>query len=104
MRDATHWATIVDPAWHIVYTTDDLRLAGGFMIERSPSLVGLYMFGSECLNEQAGWPGGAVTVEGAQAQLAVVGDWVLEDAPGGRDALRALVDPRLRDIVDQLGT
>ena len=31
-----------------------------------------------------------------------VGDLMLTDTPGGRDALRDLVDPELRDIVDDL--
>ena len=104
MRDATHWATVVNTEWQIVYTTDDLRLATGFMIERAPSVVGLHMFGPENLNAQARLPGGAITVEIARRHLATFGGWVLEDTPGGHDALRALIDPRLHDIVDQLGT
>ena len=35
LRDAGHRAEIVDADWRIVYTTDELRLAQGFMVERS---------------------------------------------------------------------
>jgi class 3 adenylate cyclase len=104
MRDATHWATIVDARWQIVYTTDDLRLASGFMIEPAPSRVGLHMFSTEILNLSASGPASELTVESAREHLATFGGWVLEDTPGGPDALKAVIDPRLHDIVDQLGT
>ena len=34
--------------------------------------------------------------------FSALGPWALADAPGGREELRELVDPRLRDIVDGL--
>ena len=104
MRDATHWAALVDPEWRVVYTTDDLRLAGGFMVERAPSVVGMHLFGSEHLSAMMEWRTGEIAVENMRSQLAQFGGWVLEDTPGGHEALRALVDPRLLDIVDQLAT
>ena len=104
MRDATHWASIVDAEWRIVYVTDDLRLAGGFMVERLAVQTGVHMFGAESLNMQLDHRTGAIAVENMRTQLAQFGGWVLEDTAGGREALRALVDPRLHDIVDGLET
>ena len=45
---------------------------------------------------------GANSVELNRLLFRGVGDLMLTDTPGGRDALRDLVDPELRDIVDDL--
>lgn len=102
LRDAGHWAEIVDPEWRIVYTTDELRFARGFMVESVAQTLGMHMFGGECIqvHEQA-WRFGR-TVDIFREVLASIGDWVLADTPGGHDSLRSIVDPRLTDIVDQL--
>ena len=102
LRDAGHWAEIVDADWRIVYTTDELRLAQGFMVERVPLTVGLHMFGEECISAQERSRVGGKVVDVYREVLAVIGGWVLADTPGGREALRRIVDPRLGDVVDQL--
>lgn len=106
MRDATHWVTIVDSDWQIVYTSDELRLASGFMVERVPPLVGVHLFGPEAITTATTQSriGADVAVEASRDQLVTFGGWVLGDTPGGHDELRAIVDPRLADIVDQLVT
>jgi class 3 adenylate cyclase len=102
MRDATHWAAIVDAEWRVVYMTDGIREGAGLLIERARSLVGLHLFGPESLERQTGWRTGAVAVENMRSWLNLLGAWVLEDTPGGCDALEELVDPRLRDVVQHL--
>ena len=102
LRDAGHWAEIVDPEWRVVYTTDELRLAQGFMITPAPLTLGMHMFGEECIATHELLPGGDGMVDIARERLASIGEWVLADTPGGHDALRSIVDPRLTDVVDQL--
>ena len=49
LRDAGHWAEIVNAQWRTVYMTDDLRLGAGFMVERVPVPLGEYFFGTETI-------------------------------------------------------
>lgn len=102
LRDAGHWAEIVDADWRIVYTTDELRLAQGFMVKPMPLTIGMHMFGAEYLatHEQSSADDRMIDV--TREILASIGEWVLADTPGGRDALRSIVDPRLGEVVDQL--
>ena len=102
LRDAGHWAEIVDPEWRIVYTTDELRLAQAFMVEPAPLTLGMHMFGAECIATHEQSRGGDKMVDVYREVLASIGDWVLADTPGGREALRSIVDSRLSDVVDQL--
>jgi class 3 adenylate cyclase len=102
LRDAGHWAEIVDPEWRVVYTTDELRFAQGFMVEPAPLTLGMHLFGEERLAKHERLPGGDKTVEVSREVLASIGDWVVADTPGGHDALRTIVDPRLTDVVDHL--
>jgi class 3 adenylate cyclase len=102
LREAGHWAEIVDPEWRVVYTTDELRLAQGFMIEPTPLTLGMHMFGEECIAGQEQSAHGDKKIDSYRDTLASIGEWVLADTPGGRDALRSIVDPRLIDVVDQL--
>jgi class 3 adenylate cyclase len=104
LRDAGHWAEIVDPGWRIVYTTDELRFAQGFMVKPARLTLGMHMFGEECITAQEQSPAGGKVVDVYREVLASIGDWVLADTPGGHDALRSIVDPRLSDVVDQLAT
>ena len=102
LRDAGHWAEIVDAEWRTVYMTDDLRFGAGFMVERVPVLLGTYFFSPEGLTARTQWRTGPAAVDAARSYLSAFGAWVLADTPGGLEALRELVDPRLRDIVDHL--
>lgn len=102
LRDAGHWAEIVDSEWRVVYTTDELRLAQGFMIMPAPLTLGMHMFGKECIATHELLPGGGGMIDIARERLASIGEWVVADTPGGHDALRSIVDPRLADVVDRL--
>jgi class 3 adenylate cyclase len=99
-RDSGHWIDIVDPNWHVVYSSDDLRLAQGFMVERAPALLGLHMFGPESMKVRDN--AFVVNTTGWSEVLAGLGGWVLADTVGGRAALQEIVDPSFRDVVDQL--
>jgi class 3 adenylate cyclase len=102
LRVTGHWADIVDSEWRVVYTTDELRFGQGMMLEPVAPTLGLHFFGTERLSLHTQWLRDERVVEGYKAGLATIGDWVLADTPGGRDALRSIVDPRLCDIVDQI--
>ena len=101
LRDAGHWAQIVDAQWRLVYMTDDLRFAAGFMVERVPVPLGAYFFGTESITARTQLRTGAVCSM-RRGHLSEFGAWVVADTPGGLEAVRELVDPRLRDIVDHL--
>lgn len=79
LRDTGHWAEIVDPEWRIVYTTDQLRLAKGFMVESVPLTLGMHMFGAECIHLHERSPGARNTVDTFREILASIGEWVLAD-------------------------
>jgi class 3 adenylate cyclase len=102
VRDARHWAQIVDATWRVVYVTDDLRWGAGGMVERLPVALGAHSFGPETLDSHEHSRTGSIAVERAREVFEAVGPWVLADTPGGPEELRELVDPRLRDIVEAL--
>ena len=103
LRDAGYWAEIVDCDWRLVYMTDDLRLALGFMVELVPLPIGAHYFGADALSARLLWRSGPVALTGMRSQLAQLGPWVLADTPGGREGLRELVDPQLHDVVEHFG-
>ncbi|HEV2814198.1 MAG TPA: adenylate/guanylate cyclase domain-containing protein [Solirubrobacteraceae bacterium] len=103
LSDAGHWAELVDDRWRFVYATDDLRLSMGGTIERvATPPVGAHYFGPEATRARAGWRSGPNSAEFLRAIFSLVGGVVLADTPGGREELRELVDPCLRDLVDAL--
>jgi class 3 adenylate cyclase len=102
LNRAGAWAQILDREFRAVYMTDELRLTFGGLVEMVPMDLGVYAFGSESVNTTLGWPGGAWNIESGRAMFAALGPWALADAPGGREELRELVDPRYHDIVDAL--
>jgi len=102
MRDTGNWAEIVDRDWRLVYMTDDLRLASGGMLEFVPVPLGAHYFGAEAMSARLQWLVGPIMLDASRKGLRAVGAWVLADTPGGHEELRELVDPRLKDIVDEL--
>jgi len=96
------WALIVDHDYHLVYMTDEFRLTNGGLVEMVPVPLGADAFGTEYIDTLLGWSGGFWDVDASRDTFAAVGPWALADAPGGREELRERVDPRLRDIVDDL--
>jgi class 3 adenylate cyclase len=102
LRDTGHWAWAVDDRWHIAYATDELRLGFGAGVELAPWALGAHIFGPEAMNMSLRWRFGSNTSELMRMLFAFLGGLVLADTPGGRDELRELVDPSLREMVDQL--
>ena len=100
MRDAGHWGFLYDDEWRLVYVTDDMRrvLSGGD--ELAQWRVG-HVFGSPAyVGDTRTWFFGALAIEQVRAQVAKVGPLMLADLPGGREQLRALLDPVFHDMVD----
>lgn len=97
------WGQLFDADYRLVYMTDELRLTNGDLVEMVPVPLGAYAFGSEYVDALVSWRGGGWSVEAMRRAFAALGSWALADAPGGVEELRSRVDPRLRDLVDQLG-
>ncbi len=102
IRDAGHWGWIVDDRWRSVWASDGLRLSFGALVELASFPMGAYVFGPEWLQASKGWRMGANSIEINRFFFRAAGGLMLADTPGGRDELRELVDPTMRDIVDEL--
>src|SRR4051794_41309921 len=102
LNEAGYWGEIVDRGWRCVYMTDDTRLMYGGRVEFAPFPIGAHVCGAERTSEAMRWRGGQFPLEICRQTLAAYGPWMLGDTRGGREELRELVDPRLRDIVDEL--
>ena len=96
------WGQLWDHEHRLVYFTDELRLSNGNLVEMVPVPLGAYLFGPEFVNAMLGWPGGGWSLDAPRDLFSAWGPWALADAPGGREELRELVDPRLHDILDGL--
>ena len=101
MRDAGHWGLLFDDEWRLVYVTDDMRRVLGGGNELAQWRVGHVMGSPAYVSDTRTWLFGAVAIEHVRAQVATVGPLMLADLPGGRDQLRALLDPVLHDMVDE---
>ncbi len=104
MEDTGQVAWIVDDRWRFVYVTDDARTlwadrAGGRL---GTVAIGHHIFSGESLQVGSGWRFGLTTVELWRAAFRTLGGLVLADTKGDRDQLRAVVDPALHDIIDEL--
>ncbi len=102
LSGAGHWGWVLDHSWRVVYVTDEMRLTFGGNTELAHWPIGEHFFGPEFKAATRRWRFGTTTDELFRSNFAAVGAWVLTDTPGGRDALRELVDPSLRDLIDDL--
>ena len=102
LQGAGHWGWVLDDRWRVVHVTDELRLTFGGNTELSHWPIGAHFFGPEFREATRGWRFGTTTEALFRSNFAAVGGWVLTDTPGGREELRELVDPSLRDMVDGL--
>jgi class 3 adenylate cyclase len=102
LRDTGHWCWLVDDRWRCVYATDEVRLTFGAGVELVPWPIGSHLFGPEAMRVAAEWRFGSNSPELMRVMFDILGGWVLADTPGGRDELREVVDPALRDVVDEL--
>lgn len=104
MDDTGQAAWIVDESWRFAYVTDDAR---SLWVDRSGGrlgsvAIGHHVFSAESLRVGTGWRFGLSTVELWREAFRSLGGLVLADTDGGRDALGSVVDPALRDVVDDL--
>jgi class 3 adenylate cyclase len=102
IRDTGHWGWVVDERWRLLWASDEVRLSFGALVELASFELGVHLFGPESIRTSAGWRMGSNSVELNRLFFRGVGGLILTDTPGGRDELRELVDPALRDIVDEL--
>ncbi|KAA0271836.1 MAG: adenylate/guanylate cyclase domain-containing protein [Acidobacteria bacterium] len=102
IRATGHWGWVVDERWRLMWASDEVRLSFGALVELAPFELGAHLFASESIRTSQGWRMGSNSVELNRLFFRGVGGLILTDTPGGRDELRELVDPALRDIVDEL--
>src|SRR4051794_1386014 len=102
LNDAGYWAEIVDREWRGVYMSDDARRIYGGRVELAPLPVGAHLFGPERTRIAMEWRGGHFPLEIGRMALSAYGPWIVADTPGGREELRERLDPRFRDVVDEL--
>jgi class 3 adenylate cyclase len=105
LNDEGFWAEVLDAEWRYVFETDELRSTFADMggLFAAPLPVGAHFFSSEAIRRFAGTVGGPYFEgEDLRRWFLQVGGFVLASTPGGRDGLRAVVDPELVDLVDEL--
>lgn len=102
LNDAGYWAIIVDRNWRNLYITDAQRLSEGGLLELAPFPIGVHICGPESVTSLLAGRGRVNTLEAMRKRFEALGPYMLAAANGGREELREIVDPRLRDIVDQL--
>ncbi len=102
LNDAGHWAEIVDREGRYVFITDDARLSWGGLLEPAAVPLGAHYYGPEAVDMRLAWRGDLYPVEVQREIFSKIGGVLLTANPGGRDQLREVVDPRMRDLVDGL--
>jgi class 3 adenylate cyclase len=103
LNDGGHWAYVFDAAWRYAFVTDELRSDFGDTGAVTVVPMGSHYLSAEASRFRTGSLGGQVADrEGRRAWFSRVGRVVLATTPGGRDALRPMVDPEVADLVDEL--
>jgi class 3 adenylate cyclase len=95
-------AEVWDAQWRLAYlTTDYLISAGAGRVPDGALGIGEHLFSAGMIDAWVSWPAGP-TLDSVRASLADWGGFVLGPAPGAKDDLVALADPRVRDVVSAL--
>ena len=102
LRDAGDWGWIVDSSWRLIFMTNEQRFSFSAGVEMVPIVLGEHLFGSEMVSASSDWRAGPTLLESWGELLSAVGGFVLADTPGGKNELRAIVDPSFARIVDGL--
>lgn len=92
----------MDTRWRLVYSSDELRRIYGGLTELAPVAIGDHFFGPQAMRTRLRWRSGPNTIDLVREMFGAFGGLVLAHTPGGKDQLRELVDPALRDMVDPL--
>ena len=101
LNEAGYWAVVCDALWRVVFIADENRLSYGEQLDPLASPIGSHWFGPSELFRRIALAAGD-PIEDARQFFRQMGPFVLFDTPGGRDELRRLVDPSLRDLVDEI--
>ena len=99
LQHADFAALVWDERWRVVAVTDELLTILGGGIERPDPPLGSHLFSAEWVEFQASRPGGPTLDSQREVFGAVVGA-LLGTTSGGVAELRALVDPRLHDLLE----
>ena len=102
LEAAGHGAWIVDAGWHVVYMSHEQRLMSSGSPGLVPVILGGHLFGTDQLNWGMGQRHGPNSPEAWRDYFSGVGGMVLADTAGGSDELLTLVDPSLREVVEEL--
>jgi class 3 adenylate cyclase len=95
---------VVDANWRLVFMTKDLRVGWSSLDngELAPLILGAHLFSRDSKAKFMEHRFGYRVPDLWRQYFEQLGGIMLSDTPGGRDGLRALVDPLLHDIVDNL--
>jgi class 3 adenylate cyclase len=100
---AGHFVWIFDREWRVVFMSDDARLMWASRNgDYAPVALGHHLFSSDSMALRDEWRYGLTTVDLWRNFFRQVGGIVLHDSAGGRNALRAVVDPVLVDLIDEI--
>jgi class 3 adenylate cyclase len=99
LQQAGFAAWVADARGHVVGVTDDMLMIYGSGVERPRVPLGAHIFSEEWVSFQATSMGG-VTLEGQRKLFAELAPGLLVDRDV--DELRAMIDPRLHDLLDGL--
>jgi class 3 adenylate cyclase len=98
LRDCGEWGWLVDRDWRLVYVTDEQRRSLALGAKMVEIVIGVHIFGPEVMCASRDWLTGGTWSHFFEES----GGLVLADTPGGRDELRARIDPSLHHLVDDL--
>jgi class 3 adenylate cyclase len=104
LEDSGNFGCLVDDRWRLVFMTEEFRRAWGNRdgSELAPLILGVHFFSPEATAMIPRHRFGFRVPDLWRLMFGRMGGMVLADTPGGREALRAEIDPVLHDLVDDL--
>jgi class 3 adenylate cyclase len=93
---AGHWVLAWDDQWRYIAISDEMALSGARVA------IGEFMFGPANVEVTLGGSTGGNSPDEVRAIFTRQGGWMLADLGGDRDALREMVHPILRDLIDEV--
>jgi hypothetical protein len=100
LNEAGYWAYLFDASWRYAFVTDDLRLGLGDTGEVTNVPLGFHFFSAEGTRFRSTLAIGSPEMR--RARHPRLARYMLATTPGGRDALRRVVDPEVADLIDEL--
>jgi class 3 adenylate cyclase len=93
--EAGFWGGAFDTQWRLVAFTHDLAAT---IADEIP--LNEFLFSARRIDARLAGDAGSNTIEETRREFRLVGGWLVRDLP--RDALREMVHPMLRDLVDEV--